>query len=261
MKRNLVFYYYININNIPDYIYQHLFLLEKYKDIFNGHCIIFIATDDKITPIVESILKSFFNFLPNATLKVVKNHPENRESEYFIEQLELLKSLDNDESITFYGHSKGTTYDTDICVLKWLVAMYYFNLETLVTVEKNLESNLFSGVFRVDIPCPPWVCVDWHYSGTFFWFNTKKLFGLDNWSEFNIDRFSTESFPATKCDISSGSLSEDLFNDYTTAMIRYPFNRYDLRYDGYWLGVFNNNVVSDERITEFHMLVDTLKIK
>jgi len=261
--RNLIYYAYFNISNIPNYIYQHIFLLKKYRDVFDGEKIIYIATDDDITSEVEIKLKSYFNFL-NATITVVKNNPETRESEYFIQQLKDLKETKKDGSITFYAHTKGSTYDTNDNILKWIVSMYFFNLESqnLLNIESNLENKIFAGIFRIDFPCPPWVIVNWHYSGTFFWFS-DKLFDIDTWDINPKDRFSVESYPGSKCNIEQSYTSENLFNDYiNSTLIGTPYNRYDIRYDIYWKVAFSENekVIPRDKLDRFNKLIDDIKI-
>lgn len=262
--RNLIYYAYFNVDNIPNYIHQHIFLLKKYSYVFDGEKIVYIATDDKITPDVESKLKSYFDFL-NANITVVKNNPDTRESEYFIQQLEDLKKVKREGSITFYAHTKGSTYDTNDNVLKWLVSMYFFNLESqnLSNIESNLVDKTFAGIFRIGFPCPPWVTVDWHYSGTFFWFS-DKLFDIDTWNVNVKDRFSVESYPGSKCGVDQSYISEDLFNDYiNSTLVGTPYNRYDIRYDLYWQIAFNEDekVISKPKLNIFNKLVDDIKIE
>lgn len=255
MKKNLIFYAYYDSSSTNDYFYYHLNLLNEYKDVFDGVKVIYIATD------VPEI-KSQFDFLNPDILRVVENDPENRESRYFIDQLSDLNSLDFKDSITFYGHSKGTTYDQNINLLKWVVSMYFFNLESdnLHKVESDLKADKsFSGIFRIDFPCPPWVNVKWHYSGTFFWFNTEKIFNKKDWDKHYIDRFSTESYAGSKFTINESALSEDLFNDYTNSFLQYPYNRFDLRYDGYW-SLFEN-IVDHNKLQKFKKLINDVLIK
>jgi|GEM_PF-3148357 len=258
MIRNLVYYAYFNIGNIPKYISQHIYLLKHYIDIFNGEKIIYIATDDEININTINKLKSYFSFT-NATIKVVKNNPNNRESEYFIGQLEDLQKIKKDNSITFYAHTKGSTYDENNCILKWILSMYFFNLENdnLLNIDNKLKDNLFSGIFRIDNPCPPWVFADWHYSGTFFWFNTDNLFSTD-WKSGYKDRFFVESYPGLKCNISQSILSEDLFNIYAKSFLPIGYDRHDLRYNFYWDNIFSKGLISTDKLIKFNNLLNKI---
>lgn len=255
---NLVFYAYINLNNIPDYIYNHLFLLDKYKSIFNGRIIITIGTDDEINPENISKLSSLFSFFENAEIDVIKNDSENRESASFIEQLKKLKGNYHKESLTFYGHTKGSTYQFNPFVQKWMTSMYYFNLENLETVYLQFkDGKLFSGIFKLNFPCPPWVMVNHHYSGTFFWMNTDKLFSQNNWQDFQKGRFEVESYPG-KFDSNLCGLSEDLFNDYINSTIPTGYNRYDLRFSGYW-SIFHL-ATTEDKLNKFYKLIEEMNI-
>ena len=88
--------------------------------------------------------------------------------------------------------------------------MYFFNLEEiyLTNIESSLkEDKTFSGIMQITIPCPPWVTTNWHYSGTFFWFNTKKLFDIDGWDIFEKGRFSVEGYPGKMVDVSKSHVT------------------------------------------------------
>jgi hypothetical protein len=76
--------------------------------------------------------------------------------------------------------------------------MYFFNLESnyLKEIELNLETEKdFSGILRKEINCSPWVTSDWHYSGTFFWFNTHNVLHNPNINNFEKGRYGVEAFP------------------------------------------------------------------
>jgi hypothetical protein len=251
------------LDNIPTYIFSNLSLLERYKSIFDGEKVIYIATDDEVTNESEMIYKSYFSFLENSNIKIVKNHPDNRESEYFIQQLSDLKELADEDSITFYAHTKGGTYNSNDNVLRWITSMYFFNLEqeNLLTVEKfMIDDKAFSGIFRVDKIWDPWVLSNWHYSGTFFWMNNRLIFSK-NWNEFEKGRFSVEAYPGYLFpSIQDSSNSELLYTEYTTSILK-GYGTYDLRYDGYWDLAFNSNLLPQSKLDQFHQLVDNLKVE
>jgi hypothetical protein len=60
---------------------------------------------------------------------------------------------------------------------------------------------------QITVPCPPWVTTNWHYSGTFFWFNTEKLFSIAGWDNFEKGRFSVESYPGKMVDVSNSHVT------------------------------------------------------
>lgn len=247
MVRNVVSYLYLSDpNNLEKSLGMNLKFIKMYYKLFDGIRIVYISTNDELTIDQKSKISSDLEY---SVTKFVKNDPNNRESQYFIEQLNILKSRMDPESITFYHHSKGSTYNNPN-VDKWLSSMYYFNLceENLKEVELQLSTGkIFSGVFRVDHPSPPWVYSNWHFSGTFFWFSSE-LFKIEKWDQVEINRFSVESFPGNKVRIDKSYNMNNLINDGC-----------DLRYTHYWENVFPN-MISHSKLKEFNEIISD-KIK
>lgn len=192
MKKNLIYFCYFKNSTVSKYTEYNLKLLKNYIDIFDGQKIVKISVDN--LDIDNSHLVSLFD---GFDVELVRNHPENRESEYFIESI---KQISDENSITFYAHNKGGTSDNyhDDTIKHWLHSMYFFNLDSkyLSEVQSNLETKKdFSGILRKEINCSPWVTSDWHYSGTFFWFNTQRIFDNPNINKFEKGRYGVEAFP------------------------------------------------------------------
>jgi hypothetical protein len=204
MIKNLVYYCYFENSEINEFVKYNLTLLNRYLSIFDGQKIIKIAVDD-----LSKDNDKLISLFPNCDVEVVQNNSETRESEYFIESL---KEIKNENSITFFAHNKGSKSggDGNNVVKVWLLSMYFFNLEE--TYLSNIEYNLtndktFSGIMQITVPCPPWVTTDWHYSGTFFWFNTQKLFNIEGWDKFKKGRFSVEGYPGQMVDVSQSHVT------------------------------------------------------
>ena len=193
MIRNLVYYCYFENTEINEFTKFNISLLKNYLHVFNGQRIIKIALDD-----TSKDNSHLLNLFPNCDVEIVQNNKETRESEYFIESIKQIKNLD---SITFFGHNKGAKKQENHAyeIMKhWVCSMYFFNLENsfLSEIESKLKTDkTFSGILRITTACPPWVPSDWHYSGTFFWFNTKKLTSIKGWDNFEKGRLSSESYP------------------------------------------------------------------
>jgi hypothetical protein len=194
MKRNLIYYCYFENGEINEFTKLNLELLNRYCNLFNGQKIIKIALDD-LTKDYSNLVDLFQGF----DVEVLQNNKENRESEYFIESVKEIKDTN---SITFFAHNKGGSNRPESDVIKlWLFSMYFFNLEPmyLLTIQDQLSNDkIFSGIMQITTPCPPWVVSDWHYSGTFFWFNTQKLLSIENWDIMEKNRFAVESYPGSK---------------------------------------------------------------
>ena len=122
MIKNLIYFCYFKESHISEYTLYNLKALNNYIHNFDGQKIVKIAVDD--TSINNDHLVSLF---PGFEVEIVKNHPEHRESEYFIDSI---KQIQNKDSLTFYAHNKGGTTDDyhDDTIKCWLSSMYFFNL-------------------------------------------------------------------------------------------------------------------------------------
>lgn len=191
--KNLIFYCYINNNNIDETTQLHLNCLKMYADIFNGQKIIFISVDNDNNR--ENIVE-LFSFLKNPTIEFVKNNPDTRESTHFIESI---SKVDDNDSITFYCHNKGSTHILDESLVYWIHIMYFFNLynKLLDNIEYNLKNHIMSGVLRKKAVCEQHgLLSSWHYSGAFFWINMKKIKKIENWRNIKIHRMGLEFYPS-----------------------------------------------------------------
>ena len=204
MIKNLVYYCYFENSEINEFANYNITLINKYLPLFNGQRIIKIAVDD-----LSRDNSHLINLFPNCEIELVQNNTETRESEYFIQSL---KEIKNKNSLTFFAHNKGSKNGVagNNVVKVWLLSMYFFNLEEhyLSNIEYNLTNDkTFSGIMQITVPCPPWVTTNWHYSGTFFWFNTEKLFSIAGWDSFEKGRFSVEGYPGKMVDVSNSHVT------------------------------------------------------
>jgi hypothetical protein len=239
MIRNLIYYCYFENSQINEFTKLNLELLNRYCNNFNGQKILKIAVDD-LQIDNSHLVKLFHGF----DVEVVKNNPENRESEYFIDSI---KEIKNKKSITFFAHNKGGSNRPEKDVIKmWLFSMYFFNLEPnfLINIQDELSNDkTFSGIMRITIPCPPWVESDWHYSGTFFWFNTEKLLNIPNWDDMKKDRFSVESYP--------GKMVNESQSHVTICSANYNFNTY---LTDIWNRIIKPETLGEEIFETYHKL-------
>jgi len=196
MKKNILFHCYIkNINELNESLCFGLKCLQNYMSVFDGKKVITITLDQpelfdhqKFSEKIELI--NLFD-----EVIVMKNNSHNRESESLIEMLESVKSIKN--SMTFYAHTKGSTWSLDSCLKNWILSMYFFNLEQsrIDKVEENFISGYTtSGILKKDCR---WningLSGEWHYSGAFFWINNEELFKY-NWQTLVKGRMSLEAY-------------------------------------------------------------------
>ena len=197
---NLIYFCYIrDIDNVDLSTKYGILSLKYYKDVFNGQKIIFISGENLTDYFKEKSVK-LFNFLKEIDIYFVQNNSNNRESEHFIESIKKIK---NEDSITFYAHNKGSTHSMSYSLKIWIASMFYFNLSKnyLKEVKNNLilGEYVFSGIYK---KIYSFFGSDWHYSGAFFWFNTKRLLEKKNWENIDKSRMGLESYPGNICSIS-----------------------------------------------------------
>lgn len=193
MKRNLI-YHLTPIGNWQ----RNLNWLAEYWDVFDGLKMIAITHPDHSVNTVEIYQRLPLQFDGAA---FIKNDPELRETRTLPVLLEQLRDYADPDSITFYGHSKGTTYPpndpTYDAVQLWTECCYRKNLRDMDLVHTLLQHFPIAGSFRrlgQFANFPP--ASQWHYSGTFFWFRNRDLFARDWRAAIEPMKYGAEAFPS-----------------------------------------------------------------
>jgi hypothetical protein len=250
MNKNLIFYCYLKNGEVDESTQFNLKLIEKYSHVFNGEQIIKVAFDDpKISDEQRVWVRNLFSYFKNPSIEIVKNNPDTRESEYFIESI---KEIKNDDSLTFFCHNKGNTHTSPEIknnLYNWVFSMYFFNLdkELFSRIEKPLLNEItFAGVLRKTLDCTPWVCAPWHFSGTFFWFNTKRLKENPSWDTFEKGRFSVEAYPGQKADLRHS------YSNFVSLNLDYNV----LFDNSFWPTVLTENVLGKETLNLYRKTYD-----
>jgi hypothetical protein len=182
MKRNLI--YYIYLKDCPA-LWLNLELMDKYIHLFDGQKII------KVAGIIDNIglIGQKYPWILEATH--VPNYPTH-EAPHFKESLLQLDL--SEPSQTFYCHAKGISRVWNKPLEWWIKCMYRENLEDVPVLGDKLFSGIFGKLRRGSDNVP----VPWHYSGTFYWFNTIPVVERYNSgivpSEID-NRWFTENFP------------------------------------------------------------------
>ena len=215
MDSNLIFYAYIaDIDNIDIATQLNINALRRYSDIFNGEKIIYISVDHYCDILDYVLISAQFTFLGEYCFYIVSNDSDSRESMYFIDAIKDIKNMD---SITFYSHNKGCTRSLDATTRHRICMPYYFNLEYMDNVINKIVYGKYItyGILKVETPDlidvrnpkNPWngwvpqQFYDWHYSGCFCWFNTKKLVSMVGWDNIKycyegIEEYWGHKFPS-----------------------------------------------------------------
>lgn len=196
MKKNFLYHCYIRNSLVLDEPTNfNLKCIENYIHVFDGEKIACIALDDPSVASKQALLEKLSILKKFDDIILVKNHATDRESVSLISLLEKIEGHKN--SLTFYGHNKGSTWPLDECLKNWIFSMYFFNLEDeyVKEVENCLRDNFTtSGILKKDWKWnSPEILGDWHYSGAFFWINNEKFFKCD-WRSFQRGRMSLESY-------------------------------------------------------------------
>lgn len=179
VKKNLIYFIYYN-GELNYYHIHNLALLEKYWSMFDGKKIVKIAIDSTYpTNRILSLLPQGCEY------EVVQNDRMNGEAYHFLESLERV-----DGGITFYGHCKGVTRPRSKGLDIWIDRLYNSNLICV----PDLQDKLFYGICGKVLPCPPYVPEPFHYSGSFYWFNTDKV--KPRIKNLPVNKYFTERFPA-----------------------------------------------------------------
>jgi len=185
--KNLHFFIY------PKYEISTVFHLEKLKesiDTFNGKRICCIAIDEDT---VQDKFLNEFNAL-FTDIYMVSNNPKKRERAGFIPSLEKLQTFNKDEAICF-AHGKGQQYHTKSSpvIIDWTSSMY----ETCVNNWDNVKYFMEKGYPAVGsfknnsaFRNTPFA---WHYSGSFWWCRSYKLFQR-NWRNICNRWWGSESY-------------------------------------------------------------------
>lgn len=196
MKKNLLFHCHIkDTNDLSDSLNFNLKCLQTYIDVFDGKKIVSIATENPESFEIQSCCTKIPLIKRFDEIKIVKNDPHNRESESLLEMLNEVRNFR--DSMTFYAHSKGSTWPLNECLKNWILSMYFFNLEKNRIYETEshfLSGYVTSGILKKDCK---WnfdnLSGDWHYSGAFFWFSNDEFFKHD-WKTFSKGRMSLETY-------------------------------------------------------------------
>lgn len=170
--------------------------------IFNGSKTVAVAKGPNLEAI-EHVKKLFP--LEDKDLKFlhIDNHPLLRETVTFVPLLTELQRNCNTlyrdgKNITFYGHTKGVTHTANKAVRLWTRGCYVFNLDDVREAERLLTWFPIVGSFKRYMYQAnfPKGSHNWHYSGTFFWFDNKKLFAKDWKKAIHSHRYGVEVFPS-----------------------------------------------------------------
>ena len=203
MKKVLKYYWYVSPTGWNPLYDIHLYNLKLYKGVFDEveFIISFDCGEIELSK-VEDTINKLKEIYPDAKFTAFQNNKDNRESQYFYNEIE--KKLDefDDDTAIFFAHNKGlgTIYVTRIDCISWINLMYYYNLRFIDLVGEALKNENVCAIGHFKMYYPHWdKCkYKWHFPGTYFWIVPSRIKkrldakgeNIPNW----FDRYSTEGF-------------------------------------------------------------------
>lgn len=184
--KKLVYHFFILKDWRDNPIYKlHLNCLKYYQDCFDEAYFALCLEDPND---VESLneIRSKLNFIFKHVKKVTFETVQNtmlRETETF--KREVVDKLGQDD-LVFFGHTQGiTSFDRNDFEFtsRRVCGLYYFSLNDEKKTN-NVVRLLSGGLDTISFGSYLFKCTykthvknmyEWHYAGTFFWINTKRL--------------------------------------------------------------------------------------
>jgi len=163
--------------------------LKPFIEIFNGPKVCAVAYGDGLPEVKKRDMLNYgFDFV-----EYEANDEDVRESASFPKLVGLVVG---NSGATFYGHTKGVTRGDDPAVQLWTKWSYEKNLSNMSAVESQLDQYCCTGSFKRygKFNCFPPGSNNWHYSGSFFWFNNRDVRSRPWESKFKMHRYGVESF-------------------------------------------------------------------
>lgn len=172
--------------------------LKRRMRVFNGRKIVAVACGKNIHSPRE--VKRQFGDEHGIEYLELPNDPNLREVATFLPLLEAAANTEPDQA-TFYAHTKGnSTTDGELGAEMWRNAMYHHLLDHVWTCMALLETHPCVGTQIMHwVPgYPPYPSGlrhgNWMFSGTFFWFRNKDVFGHPEWRYVPQDRYGAEAY-------------------------------------------------------------------
>lgn len=185
-KKRLVFSFYLSENSLSNIINRlHLTFLKRYINNFDEIIFCIIPENGLDISYIIELEKKVITFThKNIEFKIVEN-TNYRESLVFKKEIvDKMKMLDG---LTLFAHNKGISYsNVTEDTLKWITAMYYFNLEVELP-NNGLNGLCFYGALKSkDIYLEDYTensavvlpKYNWVYCGTFFWGKYQEINNL-----------------------------------------------------------------------------------
>ena len=167
----------------------HLEQLSMRIDLFNGCRVCAIVTGENL--VEPRVIRDAFGDIFDEYI-VMPNVAKLREVQTFESLFSRVASTAENE-IVFYAHGKGATKPVNpgVTVHRWAEIMYETCLDHMPLAELMLERYPCAGSFLRPTKMGS---SHWHYSGTFFWMRSARLFA-QNWRKIQRKWWGVEAWP------------------------------------------------------------------
>lgn len=167
--------------------------LSKHEGTFNGRRLVLVKYGEGLHDPGE-VSKYFFD----AEFVFWPNDPQYHEVAGFLETLERLRSLREDE-ITFYAHTKGVRYGNApephmAAIRRWRRKAYRECLQDVERIERVMSEHACAGCFRSStMELSRFFESPWAFFGNFWWVKHSDLFQRD-WRNIRKARTGVEEY-------------------------------------------------------------------
>jgi hypothetical protein len=194
-------------------------MLKTYINSFDEVIFCIVSDNTKNYDLINELrIKILEMYSGNSLTFKLYDNTEYRESYVFYNEIaSKTRELDG---LTFFAHNKGMSYKDSIDgTIKWVAALYYFNLE-VNCVFKHLSGKLFYGALKsIKIKDYPYYVMEnkynWVYCGTFYWGRYQDVYRyLQNRQEEIpklTNRWYDENFPGDICDMIDSTSYMDIY--------------------------------------------------
>jgi hypothetical protein len=211
INTKLIFYWYVHKTGWNKVYNIHLKMLNAYSNRFDEKEFIIATDPDTPQENIDAVKNAIIEIIPDAIFTSYPNDKNLRESNYFYN--EIAKKLDQmEDKWYFFAHNKGVDSwyaPGELCGF-WITGMYFMNLHYIDKIKEQMDSTqaCVIGTYLIrNLKAWVWLKYNWHFSGTFWWFNPKRITDalkeLHTSIPYKNDRYFTESvwgtcFPDTE---------------------------------------------------------------
>lgn len=191
----------------------HVEMLEDSISQFNGTKVCSLLVDDNtMESRYESKLNSMFDLV-----NIRINEPRLRETTAFIESLTSLYTT-NPNRVICFGHAKNQQHrgpNIEAAIQYWTKALYKYCFNNWEGVCESFKQGYHvTGACRLNTGIKV-SKFNWHYSGSFWWARSDKLFLNPFWKNISPNAYGSESYVGHQFYLEESDCLKFDFKDYS----------------------------------------------